>query len=106
VFEDMHYFGYIQRELRAEPAVWLDSNGASSGTGIQLSWIESELDGTPVMSTRKYLMLTVALDRLLDELERDDLFMDTEEQRRQHALALTLARELTSEERAAFLTQD
>ncbi|MEJ2299757.1 MAG: trypsin-like peptidase domain-containing protein, partial [Woeseiaceae bacterium] len=106
VFEDMHYFGYIQRELRAEPAVWLDSNGASSGTGIQLSWIESELDGTPVMSTRKYLMLTVALDRLLDELERDDLVLDTEEQRRQHALALTLAGELNSQERAAFLTQD
>lgn len=106
VFEDMHYFGYIQRELRAEPAVWLDSNGASSGTGIQLSWIESELDDAPIMSTRKYLMLTVALERLRHELERDDILLDAEEKQQQHALALTLARKLNSEERAAFLAQD
>jgi S1-C subfamily serine protease len=106
VFEDMHYFGYIERQLRAEPAVWLDSNGASSGTGVQLSWIASELDDEPVISTRKYLMLTVALQRLLHELEDDHLRLDAEEKRQQHALAVTLAEKLGSGDRVATLNSD
>jgi serine protease Do len=94
VFEDGHYFGYIQRHIRAEPAVWLDSNGASTGIDIQLSWIESEIDDAPIMSPRDYLKLRVALDRLLRQLEREDRRLDTEDQQRQKNLALSLARQL------------
>jgi S1-C subfamily serine protease len=94
VFEELHYFGYIQREIRAEPAVWLDSNGASEGTDVQLSWIASQIDETPVLYSRKYLMLRVALDRLLRQLESDDLRLDAEEKRMQKDRVLTLARRL------------
>jgi len=106
VFEDMHYFGYIQRELRAEPALWLDSNGDSAGTGIQLSWIASELDNTPVLTTRKYLLLTVALDRLLRELERDDVRLAPAEKRRQRTLAMTLEERLDSRQVASVVDRD
>ena len=106
VFEDMHYFGYIQRELRSEPAVWLDSNGASSGTGIQLSWIASEIEQAPIISTRKYLMLTVALERLLSELESADLRLESEEQQRQHDLALALSKKLNGGNLATIFGSD
>ena len=94
VFEDRHYFGYIQREIRAEPAVWLDSRGATGGTDVQLSWIAAQLDEADALSGRSYLMLRVALDRLLNQLQRDDAGLDAEEMRRQKSLALDLAREL------------
>ena len=94
VFEDRHYFGYIQREIQAEPAVWLDSRGASAGTDVQLSWIATRLDEAPVLSGRDYLMLRVALERLLHQLERDGAGLDAGEKRRQTSMALDLAREL------------
>ena len=94
VFEDRHYFGYIQREIQAEPAVWLDSRGASAGTDVQLSWIAAQLDEAPVLSGRNYLMLRVALERLLNQFEHEDVSLDAEEKRRQQSLALDLARQL------------
>lgn len=94
VFEDQHYFGYIQREIRAEPAVWLDSNGASAGTGVQLSWIASRLNEAAAMSPRNYLKLRVALDRVIVELERSDLGLAAEETLRQKTLAAELASRL------------
>jgi hypothetical protein len=94
VFEDRHYFGYIQREIRAEPAVWLDSRGASAGTDVQLSWIADQLDDAARMSGRNYLMLRVALERLLSQLEHDDIDLGTEEKRRQTSLARDLAERL------------
>jgi S1-C subfamily serine protease len=94
VFEDRHYFGYIQREIRAEPALWLDSRGASVGTDVQLSWIAGQLDKSEALSGRNYLMLRVALDRLLSQLERDDVDLEAGEKQRQTTLALDLAREL------------
>jgi S1-C subfamily serine protease len=100
VFEDRHYFGYIQREIQAEPAAWLDSNGASAGTGVQLSWIASQLDETPVRSARQYLMLRFALDRLMQQLERSDLGLAAEEQRRQEVLAADLSSRLEIDRQA------
>jgi S1-C subfamily serine protease len=94
VFEDRHYFGYIQRQIRAEQAVWLDSNGESAGIDIQLSWIASELDSAPAMSSYEYLKLRVALDRLLRQLDRENRRLDTEEKERQKSIALDLARRL------------
>jgi S1-C subfamily serine protease len=102
VFEDQHYFGYIRREIRAEPAVWLDSNGASAGTDVQLSWIASEIDETPELYSRKYLMLRVALDRLSRQLETGDLSLDAEERRKQKDLVLALTRRLEGRPKVAF----
>lgn len=94
VFEDLHYFGYIQREIRAEPAVWLDSNGASEGTDIQLSWIASQVADPAALSSRKYLMLRVALERLIQQLEQGELGLADGEKQQQEALARSLADQL------------
>ena len=96
VFENMHYFGYIQREIPAEPATWLDSSGASEGTGIQLSWIASQLDDPSVLTPRMYLQLSVALDRLHARLASDGLELDGEEIARQTKLARALMLKLES----------
>jgi hypothetical protein len=94
VFEDMHYFGYIQREISAEPATWLDSNGATEGTGIQLSWIASQLDDPGAMSGRMYLKLRFALERLQDRLASDTLALGMEEKQAQTTLTQALIRKL------------
>jgi S1-C subfamily serine protease len=106
VFEDRHYFGYIQREIRAAPAVWLDSRGATEGTDVQLSWIAGQLDAAQALSGRNYLMLRVALDRLLNQLERDDVGLGNEEKQRQTSLALDLARQLEGKLLSAVASDD
>jgi hypothetical protein len=94
VFEDMHYFGYIQREIPVEPATWLDSNGATEGTGIQLAWIASQLDDSKTMSSRTYLKLRYALERLQERLASDTLDLDIEEKQTQTSLTQALMRKL------------
>ena len=94
VFEDMHYFGYIQREIPAEPATWLDSNGASAGTDIQLSWIATQLDESAVLTSRTYLKLRFALERLEKRLASETLDLDTEEKQEQSLLTQSLMRKL------------
>jgi hypothetical protein len=94
VFEDMHYFGYIQRDISAEPATWLDSNGATEGTGIQLAWIASQLDDSKAMSSRMYLKLRFALERLQNRLASDTLILDREEKQAQTSLTQALMRKL------------
>ncbi len=101
VLEDMHYFGYIKREIRAEPAMWLTSSGASSGTGVQLSWIASQVDGDSALESRRYLMLKVALDRVIGQLESGELGLDNDERRRQKSLAVALSERLDAGLQAA-----
>jgi S1-C subfamily serine protease len=101
VLEDQHYFGYVQREIEAEPPLWLESSGASEGIDVALAWIDSQIDESTVYEAPSHSRLRASLDSVLHRLNGNNSGLSDATVLKQRAFALAIAERLDERAQAA-----